>query len=49
MARFIRVYEAEAAMSENGLSGEAPYVSPTASYNIIRSGLRVIMIINFGE
>ena len=48
-AHFIRVHEVEAALSKNCLPSDAPYASPTASYNIIRSGLLVIMIINFGE
>ena len=48
-AQFIRVHEVDAALSENGTSGDAPYASSTASYNIIGSGLCFIIIINFGE
>ena len=48
-AHFIRIHEVEAALSENGASGDAPYASSTASYNIIGSGLCFIIIINFGE
>ena len=48
-AHFIRIHEVEADLSENGASGDAPYASSAASYNIIGSGLCFIMIINFGE